>query len=77
MKVLLVASSSGGHIYPALKLGTYLKKMDVQIKYLGIENEIEENIYPVEERYLIKLPKSFKKSLHKPFLLWKIYKELN
>ena len=41
MKILIVASSSGGHVYPGYKLGCYLEKMGNVVNYLGIYNEIE------------------------------------
>lgn len=66
MKLLLVASSSGGHVYPAFTLGKYLKEKGEEVHYLGIRGEIEEKILPSESLILLPLPKSFRKSLAHP-----------
>lgn len=61
-KILLVSSSSGGHVYPCLILGEELKKRGYQITYLGIKGQYEETILP--SPILINIPNSFKKSLN-------------
>ena len=66
MKILIVCSSSGGHIYPGLALGNYLKKCGEDISYLGIKNEIEEKII-LENLHTFDIPKSFKKMMKNPF----------
>ena len=38
MKILIVCSSSGGHIYPGLSFGKYLVKCGEEVSYLGIKN---------------------------------------
>ncbi|MDY2574466.1 MAG: UDP-N-acetylglucosamine--N-acetylmuramyl-(pentapeptide) pyrophosphoryl-undecaprenol N-acetylglucosamine transferase [Bacilli bacterium] len=60
-KILLVSSSSGGHIFPCLVFGEYLKKKNYQVQYLGIKNQMEEKyLYPIT---LLDIPNSFKKSM--------------
>ncbi len=61
-KILLVSSSSGGHVYPCFILGEELKKRGYQITYLGIKGQYEETILP--SPILINIPNSFKKSLN-------------
>lgn len=60
-KILLVSSSSGGHIYPCLTLGEKLKRMGYSITYLGIKGEMEEKIIPNIE--LLDIPKSYRKTV--------------
>lgn len=60
-KILLVSSSSGGHVYPCYVLGEELKKRGYEITYIGIENQIEEKIIP--EITLFNIPNSFKRAL--------------
>ncbi|MDD6301726.1 MAG: UDP-N-acetylglucosamine--N-acetylmuramyl-(pentapeptide) pyrophosphoryl-undecaprenol N-acetylglucosamine transferase [Bacillales bacterium] len=81
MKILLVASSSGGHVYPCISFGDYLKKNHHKVKYLGIKNQFEEDIYLQEGIYL-GIENSFKKYLTHPNLqellyLKKIIKEFD
>lgn len=61
-KILIVSSSSGGHIYPSIALGKILKEKGYQVTYLGIKNQMEEKIIPNIK--LIDIPNSFKKSLN-------------
>ena len=77
MKILIVASSSGGHVYPGLKLGAYLEKNNNDVNYLGIQNQIEEKIYDKDKSIFINLPKSFKQSIKHPLLCLENYKKLN
>ena len=77
MKILIVASSSGGHVYPGYKLGKYLIKMGNEVNYLGIKNEIEEKIYDKSDCVFIDLPKSFKRCINHPFKFLKNYDYLN
>ena len=58
MKILLVSSSSGGHIYPSLSLGDYLSKKGHFVSYLGIEGKMEETIIK-ENLILLTIPSSF------------------
>lgn len=60
-KVLLCASSSGGHINPARAIGKGLQERGHQIKYLGIKGEIEEKLIDKEELITLEIGKSFKK----------------
>lgn len=66
MKYLIVCSSSGGHIYPGLYFGSYLKKCGEEVNYLGIKNQIEEKIIK-SDLYVFDIPKSFKVALKNPF----------
>lgn len=63
MRILLVASSSGGHVYIAKHFGDYLDKCGINYSFLGIKGEIEESIYDKNKSYFLTIPKSFKKSL--------------
>lgn len=76
MKILIVCSSSGGHIYPGLSFGNYLKKCGEEVNYLGIKNEIEEKII-TKDLYTFDLPKSFKKMLNNPFKMISKIKIIN
>ena len=53
MRILLVASSSGGHVYIAKHFGEYLSKCNIEHSYLGINGEIEENIFPKKKSVLL------------------------
>lgn len=66
MNILLVSSSSGGHIYPCYSLGKYLKNKGHNIKYLGINGQLEEKLLPKNELILTNIPKSFKKFIVNP-----------
>ena len=61
-KILLVSSSSGGHVYPCYILGEELKKKNYQVTYLGIKGQYEETILP--NALLVNIPNSFKKSIN-------------
>lgn len=61
MKILLVSSSSGGHVYPCLTAGEYFKKMGHEVKYLGIKGKIEEKIIK-NDLIILNINSSFKKS---------------
>lgn len=73
-KILLGASSSGGHIYPLLGLKKILKK-DYECTFLGIKGEMEEKIYPKNSLFL-PIQKSFKKNLKGKSQLKKVLFEL-
>lgn len=60
-KILLVSSSSGGHVYPCLCCGEILKSKGHQISYLGIKGQFEEKV--IKDINLVDIPSSFKKSL--------------
>ncbi len=76
MKILIVCSSSGGHIYPGLSFGKYLVKCGEEVSYLGIKNQIEEKII-LNNLILIDINNSFKKSLKNPFKTIKGIKRIN
>lgn len=61
MKILLVSSSSGGHIYPCLAVGKSLEARGHTVGYLGIRGQMEESILP--DAVLLDVPNSFRKSL--------------
>lgn len=61
-KILLVSSSSGGHIFPCKECGEYLKKQNYQVKYLGIKKKMEEKyLSPIT---LLDISNSFKSSFN-------------
>lgn len=62
-KILLVSSSSGGHVYPCFVLGENLKKRSYNVTYLGIKGQYEASV--IESITLLDIPNSFKKSLKK------------
>ena len=76
MRILLVASSSGGHVYIAKHFGEYLSKCNIEHSYLGIKGEIEENIFPKKNTYFLNIPKSFKKSFKEIRKLIKCRKDI-
>ena len=76
MKILIVCSSSGGHIYPGLSLGKYLLKCGGEVSYLGIKNQIKKKIIKTN-LILVDIDNSFKKSLKTPFKTIKGIKRIN
>lgn len=60
-KILIVSSSSGGHVYPSLILGEELIKRGYKVTYAGIKNQIEEKI--IANLITYDIPNSFKKAL--------------
>lgn len=50
MKVILSGGGTGGHIYPALAIGTLLKERypETKILYVGTANGLEASIVPKE-----------------------------
>lgn len=62
-RILIICSSSGGHIYPGLGLGKYLEENNYSVTYLGIENQLETKLIEKDKLITVKLPKSFKKML--------------
>ncbi len=60
-KILLVSSSSGGHVYPCFVLGENLKKRGYNVTYLGIKGQYEESV--MKTITSVDIPNSFKKSL--------------
>lgn len=66
MRILIVCSSSGGHVYPGFKFGQYLDRCGEEVRYLGIRGEIEERILPKESLILTDLPKSFSRAVKAP-----------
>lgn len=69
-RILLIGSSTGGHIYPIIALGEFLKEF-YDIKYLGIKNQMEEKIFP-EDSYFLNIEKNYKKNIFNI----KFYREL-
>ena len=60
-KILLVSSSSGGHIYPSLALKKRLKELNYQVTSLGVKNQMEEKIIK-EDVVFFDVPNSFKRA---------------
>lgn len=60
-KILLVSSSSGGHVYPCYVLGENLKKRGYSVTYFGIKGQYEASV--IDSITLLDVPNSFKKSL--------------
>lgn len=75
MNILIVCSSSGGHIYPGLALSRFLKRAGERVTFLGIKNQLEEKILKDENLVLFDIPKSFKLALKNPISLLKNRKE--
>ena len=48
MKIILVASGSGGHIYPCLEMAKYFKSKGHEILLSGNRNSLEEEIFKKE-----------------------------
>jgi len=48
MKILLTGGGTGGHIYPALAIGQYMKQQepDTELLYIGTEKGMESKIVP-------------------------------
>lgn len=76
MKVLLLSSSSGGHIYPSLAFGNYLEKKGHDVMYLGFINRMEEKIIPSHKLITLNCQNSFIKVIKNPFELIKFVKEI-
>ncbi len=66
MRILIVCSSSGGHVYPGFRFGQYLDRCGEEVRYLGIRGEIEERILPKDALILTDLPKSFSRAVKSP-----------
>ena len=60
MKIILAASGSGGHVFPCLTLGNYLKIKGHNILYLKIEGSYENQISEYEPSYTLKIKKNTK-----------------
>ena len=61
-KILLVSSSSGGHIFPCITLGKFLLNKGYDVTFMGIRANMEEELFFGNSIYLT-IPNSFKKSL--------------
>ena len=61
-KILLVSSSSGGHIFPCITLGKFLVNKGYDVTFRGIRAKMEEELFFGNSIYLT-IPNSFKKSL--------------
>ena len=61
-KILLVSSSSGGHIFPCITLGKFLVNKGYDVTFMGIRANMEEDLFFGNSIYLT-IPNSFKKSL--------------
>ncbi|MBE6142918.1 MAG: UDP-N-acetylglucosamine--N-acetylmuramyl-(pentapeptide) pyrophosphoryl-undecaprenol N-acetylglucosamine transferase [Erysipelotrichaceae bacterium] len=77
MNVLLLSSSTGGHIYPCFELGKYLETKGINVTYLGFKGQMEEIILPNDKLITIDSKNSFKKVLSSPFEIIKLIKEIN
>ena len=76
MKVLLLSSSSGGHIYPSLEVGNYLEMKGIEVNYLGFKNQMEEKIISKEKLITIDCKNSFSKVVFNPKEIVKLIKEI-
>ena len=56
MKILLSAAKTGGHIYPAISVGSELIKDGHEVVFLGSGAEIELNALKDKNFYIIKFP---------------------
>ncbi len=45
MKVIIAAGGTGGHIFPALNLGKFLREKGIEVVFVGRKGSIEENYY--------------------------------
>ena len=61
-KILLVSSSSGGHIFPCITLGKYLQGQGYEVTFMGIKGQMEEELFFGNAIYLT-IANSFKKAL--------------
>lgn len=75
MKALILCSSSGGHIYPAISFGNYLKSKGVDVEYLGFKNQMEENIIK-NNIHLLDSLNSFSKIIKRPKSVFVLVKEI-
>ena len=48
MKIVLAASSSGGHVFPCLILGNYLINKGHEVTFIGFKDNYEEKVFPKE-----------------------------
>lgn len=76
MKILLLCSSSGGHINPCVSFGRYLENKGVEVKYLGFKDQMEEKIIEKEKLITINSPNSFKKTIRNPLKIIPLIKEI-
>ena len=60
MKILLAASGSGGHVFPCLTLGEFLKTKGHDIVYLQIDGCFETKIQNMKPSILVKIERNFK-----------------
>ncbi|MGM9857772.1 MAG: UDP-N-acetylglucosamine--N-acetylmuramyl-(pentapeptide) pyrophosphoryl-undecaprenol N-acetylglucosamine transferase [Bacilli bacterium] len=60
MKIILAASGSGGHVYPCLALGNYLKIQGHDIIYLKIDKSYENKINEYNPSYTLKIKRNVK-----------------
>lgn len=77
MKVLLLSSSSGGHIYPCLEVGNYLEEQGIEVNYLGFKNQMEEEILHSKKLITLNSKNSFNKIIKRPKEIITLIKEIN
>ena len=63
MKIVLAASSSGGHVFPCLILGNYLINKGHEVTFIGFKDNYEEKVFPKDNSIFISYPNSFNKAL--------------
>ena len=76
MKIILAASGSGGHVFPCLTLGNYLKIKGHNILYLKIEGSFENQISEYEPSYTLKIKKNTKLNFKDIKSITSFYKEI-
>lgn len=78
MKLLLLASGSGGHIYPCLAFCKYLLKQNVDVVYMGVKDSMEESIFlnVSTSKIYLKIEKRAKYYLKNPLKIKDIIYEL-
>jgi UDP-N-acetylglucosamine--N-acetylmuramyl-(pentapeptide) pyrophosphoryl-undecaprenol N-acetylglucosamine transferase len=74
MRIILTGGGTGGHIYPALALARYIRKVNprAEIIFVGASGGMEEKIVPASGFHLLTLPvKGLPRRLNKHF--WRTF----